>query len=340
MLKTSCFLLIIFCSCHNFYLARKIDNAPGNHLDSFQHMQRYFILRNGNTSYYMRELKLSDDQKIVNCQLDSLAPEHMLHLHNGRRGKMQYQKSNPDEFPVLSEVHLYIQRDSTIQLGSYTLSLDKVQKIEVIEKDKLRTQESYIIGAVGFTLGAIAVAAVIIAATKSSCPFVSGYDGTQFALQGEIYGGSIYPQLARDDYMPLRLKPNSDNTFQVKISNELQENATEEIAKDKKQWVDFMMKYELGLDKPDPKRATKSALNIGVSYIVGGLVPLSPYFFVDDPVTGLKISAALTLLCLFIFGWFKSKVTGVKPWSGALRVMLIGAVAAGAAFGVAKLFEG
>src|SRR6476620_7198076 len=125
----------------------------------------------------------------------------------------------------------------------------------------------------------------------------------------------------------------------IGLSEDLQNKATEEIAKDKKHWVDFMMKYELGLDKPDPKRATKSALNIGISYIVGGLVPLSPYFFVDQPVTGLKISAVLTLLCLFVFGWFKSKVTGVSPWGGALRVMLIGAVAAAAAFGVAKLFE-
>jgi VIT1/CCC1 family predicted Fe2+/Mn2+ transporter len=125
----------------------------------------------------------------------------------------------------------------------------------------------------------------------------------------------------------------------IGLSQELQEKATEEIAKDKKQWVDFMMKYELGLDKPDPKRATKSALNIGISYIVGGLVPLSPYFFVEQPVTGLKISVLVTLLCLFIFGWLKSKVTGVNAWWGALRVTLIGAVAAGAAFGVAKLFE-
>jgi len=125
----------------------------------------------------------------------------------------------------------------------------------------------------------------------------------------------------------------------IGLSQELQEKATEEIAKDKKQWVDFMMKYELGLDKPDPKRATKSALNIGISYIVGGLVPLSPYFFVEQPVTGLKISVVVTLLCLFIFGWFKSKVTGVNAWGGALRVTLIGAVAAAAAFGVAKLFE-
>lgn len=126
----------------------------------------------------------------------------------------------------------------------------------------------------------------------------------------------------------------------IGLSKELQEKATEEITRDKKQWVDFMMKYELGLDKPDPKRATKSAMNIGLSYIAGGLVPLSPYFFVQSPVEGLKISVVLTLLCLFIFGFFKSKITGISPWPGALRVMLIGALAAGAAFGVAKLFEG
>jgi vacuolar iron transporter family protein len=126
----------------------------------------------------------------------------------------------------------------------------------------------------------------------------------------------------------------------IGLSKEVQDKATEEITKDKKQWVDFMMKYELGLEKPDPKRATKSALNIGLSYIVGGLVPLSPYFFVQTPAEGLKISAIVTLICLFVFGWFKSKMTGIKPWSGALRVMLIGAAAASAAFGVAKLLEG
>jgi VIT1/CCC1 family predicted Fe2+/Mn2+ transporter len=126
----------------------------------------------------------------------------------------------------------------------------------------------------------------------------------------------------------------------IGLSSDLQNKATEEISRDKKQWVDFMMKYELGLEKPDPKRATKSALNIGLSYIVGGLVPLSPYFFVNTPLDALKISAIVTLICLFIFGFFKSKMTGINPWSGALRVMLIGAVAAAAAFGVAKMLGG
>ena len=126
----------------------------------------------------------------------------------------------------------------------------------------------------------------------------------------------------------------------IGLSEELQTRATEEIALDKKQWVDFMMKYELGLEKPDPKRATKSAMNIGLSYVVGGMVPLSPYFFVDTPFEGLKISAVVTIFCLFIFGFFKSRTTGINPWAGAFRVTLIGAIAAAAAFGVAKLIEG
>jgi len=126
----------------------------------------------------------------------------------------------------------------------------------------------------------------------------------------------------------------------IGLSPALQEQATEEIARDKDRWVDFMMKYELGLEKPDPKRATKSALNIGLSYIAGGIIPLSPYFFIDNSIEGLKISVIATLICLFVFGYFKSKITGINPWTGAIRVMLIGALAAAAAFGVAKLFEG
>lgn len=125
----------------------------------------------------------------------------------------------------------------------------------------------------------------------------------------------------------------------IGLSEKLQEQATEEIARDKSRWVDFMMKYELGLDKPDPKRASKSALNIGLSYVAGGIIPLSPYFFISDSSEALQYSVIATLICLFVFGFFKSKITGVNKWAGAIRVTMIGALAAAAAFGVAKLFE-
>ncbi len=126
----------------------------------------------------------------------------------------------------------------------------------------------------------------------------------------------------------------------IGLSKEVQEQATQEIAQDKARWVDFMMKYELGLDKPNPRRARNSALNIGIAYIVGGIIPLSPYFFFDESAEALKYSVVATLICLFIFGFFKSKATGVPPFWGAVKVMMIGALAAAAAFGVAKLFEG
>jgi len=100
-----------------------------------------------------------------------------------------------------------------------------------------------------------------------------------------------------------------------------------------------MMRHELGLSKPDAKRAGKSAFNIGISYVVGGLIPLTPYFFVKDALNGLELSAIITLVCLFIFGYFKSKLTGINPIAGGLKVMLIGAAAAATAFGIARLIS-
>ena len=193
-------------------------------------------------------------------------------------------------------------------------------------------------GAVSST-GIIVIAGIAEICAGSIAMGLGGY------LAGKTEQDHYTTELQRENYevdhlRHMEIAETKEFFANIGLSEELQQQATLEIAKDKRQWVDFMMKYELGLDKPDPKRATKSAMNIGISYIVGGLVPLSPYFFVEQPVTGLKISVILTLLCLFIFGWFKSKITGVNAWGGALRVTLIGAVAAAAAFGVAKLFEG
>ena len=121
------------------------------------------------------------------------------------------------------------------------------------------------------------------------------------------------------------------------IEEEGQTLLANQLSKDKKKWVDFMMKYELGLEKPHPKRARNSALTIGIAYFVGGLLPLSAYFFTNNPKDGLLVSAIITTLCLFVFGYFKSKVTGQPPIIGALKVTAIGLVAAAAAFGIAKL---
>jgi VIT1/CCC1 family predicted Fe2+/Mn2+ transporter len=124
------------------------------------------------------------------------------------------------------------------------------------------------------------------------------------------------------------------------LSVTLQDQIANEMAKNKDKWVDFMMRYELGLEKPQPNRATQSAFTIGVSYIVGGIIPLSPYFFAASSQIALYYSCAITMVCLFVFGYFKSRVTGQPAFTGALKVLFIGALAAAAAFLMAKLING
>ncbi len=123
------------------------------------------------------------------------------------------------------------------------------------------------------------------------------------------------------------------------ISKEGQNLLATELAKDKTKWVNFMMKFELGLEEPNPNRARNSALTIGIAYFIGGLLPLSAYFFTNTPSDGLKTSLLITTICLFVFGYFKAKVTGQNPLKGAVKVTAIGLIAAGAAYFVAIGFE-
>jgi VIT1/CCC1 family predicted Fe2+/Mn2+ transporter len=101
-------------------------------------------------------------------------------------------------------------------------------------------------------------------------------------------------------------------------------------------WVDFMMRFELGLEKPDPKRAVISAATIAGAYIMGGMIPLSPYFFIPDTKTALMVSAIATLTALFIFGYIKGRFTGTRPLRSAIQTTLIGGLAAAVAFLIAS----
>ncbi|KAK7398854.1 hypothetical protein VNO78_10028 [Psophocarpus tetragonolobus] len=104
-------------------------------------------------------------------------------------------------------------------------------------------------------------------------------------------------------------------------------------------WLNFMMKFELGLEKPDPRRALHSAMTIAIAYILGGLVPLSPYIFIPRASEAVVFSVVVTLLALLIFGYAKGQFTGNKPFRSALETALIGAIASAAAFGMAKAFH-
>jgi VIT1/CCC1 family predicted Fe2+/Mn2+ transporter len=108
------------------------------------------------------------------------------------------------------------------------------------------------------------------------------------------------------------------------------------IRADRKRWVDFMMRFELGLEEPDPRRARNSALTIALSYVAGGLVPLAPYFFTRSAHTGLLWSVAVTLLALLVFGYVKGRFTTLRPFRSAWQTAVVGGLAAAAAFFIAR----
>jgi VIT1/CCC1 family predicted Fe2+/Mn2+ transporter len=101
-------------------------------------------------------------------------------------------------------------------------------------------------------------------------------------------------------------------------------------------WVDFMMRFELGLEKPDPRRALISAVTIGGSYALGGIVPLAPYFFIINAHTALVVSAAMTIVALGVFGYVKGRFSGARPVVSAAQTVIIGGIAATAAFLLAR----
>jgi VIT1/CCC1 family predicted Fe2+/Mn2+ transporter len=121
------------------------------------------------------------------------------------------------------------------------------------------------------------------------------------------------------------------------LNDETAATVVRAIRGDRRRWVDFMMRFELGLEEPDPKRARRSALTIALSYIVGGLVPLAPYFFVRSVHHALVSSVVATLLALLVFGYVKGKFTTSRPLSSAWQTALVGSLAATAAFTIAKL---
>jgi VIT1/CCC1 family predicted Fe2+/Mn2+ transporter len=174
----------------------------------------------------------------------------------------------------------------------------------------------------------------------------------------EIAAGSIAMGLG--GYLAARTDEDhyeSEKQREIRECVELPEEETEEVAKvfrgygmseeemrpvvkaicgDQKRWVDFMMRFELGFEEPDPKRARNSAVTIALSYIVGGLVPLSSYMAVDNLKTALTFSVAVTLAALFVFGYVKGRLTGIAPLRGGLQTVVIGGLASAAAFGLAR----
>ena len=123
------------------------------------------------------------------------------------------------------------------------------------------------------------------------------------------------------------------------MSNEEARPVVAAMAKRPQAWIDFMMRFELGLEKPEPKRAVISAATIAASYIAGGFIPLAPYMILKQAHPALAFSVAVTLVALAVFGFVKGRYTGARPFRSAIQTVVIGGLAASAAFGLARLFS-
>ncbi len=120
--------------------------------------------------------------------------------------------------------------------------------------------------------------------------------------------------------------------------SEMESQAVAESLKSRKDdWINFKMKFDLGIDEPDRNQSLKSAVTIGVSYIIGGSIPLLPYIFISDLTRALIFSISLTLVALMVFGYLRGVAIGGKPWKSMWQTLIVGGVAALAAFLLAKI---
>lgn len=156
----------------------------------------------------------------------------------------------------------------------------------------------------------------------------------------EHYNSELAREYYEVDHYPERERQEVAEVFaDYGLSIEHQNLIVDDISKDKDRWVDFMMKFELGLEKPNINAARNSAAAIGSAYIVGGIIPLSAYFPIFDLSTQMALfySCLITAISLFVFGYFKTKIIGQPPIKGALKVLGIGAAAAASAYFIAHL---
>ncbi len=142
---TAITILIAFSSCSNYYKAIIIRQpVKSDSIENLAMMNKYFILRNGEQAFAIKKLSFTDDQKTLQGNLDTLPFAHTLYQAKKENQKMKYKKDNAGDVEnvVLNEVHFYIAPDSTLVTGPFTFPLDKIRRIEVIEKDKQATRKS------------------------------------------------------------------------------------------------------------------------------------------------------------------------------------------------------
>lgn len=208
---------VISCS---YYKSRSIATNPdnlSNQYKSIDKKERYTIIHSGNETWHLSNIVVNENKKEITASLSAVDTSHTLYSLKGNSKSKRYHKSKSKK---TLEIHFYTNQDLNKSATSeVVIPFAEISKIEVYERDTLRT----VFSVVGFTVAALAIVAIIVVATKSSCPFVYIKNVDSFAFTGELYPGAILPTLERTDYLPLQNFKAQNEEYELKITNELLE---------------------------------------------------------------------------------------------------------------------
>lgn len=239
-----------------------------------------------------------------------------------------------------AKVRMVVQMPQTPHIEKHFTSSEIIRDVVIGMSDGLTVPFALAAG----LSGAVAATSIIVTAGLAEVAAGSVAMGLGGYLAAKTDAEHYRSELKREERETVEL-PHREESEVVDIfrSYGLDEPTAAKVAKDicsdQSRWITFMMRHELGLEEPDPKRASRSALTIALSYAVGGFVPLAPYLVATDVKSALIASVVLTLIALLIFGYVKGRFTTPRPFRSAWQTALVGALAASAAFVIAKALE-
>lgn len=215
-----CSLMIMTGGCYYFKVVRPTDQ-PKDVIRTMQDEQKFIILHLNDKAWQLTDIKVNEEsftgsvtELVGHDRYKTVKPD----------ASNRYLKSKTyNELYLLNEVHIFINEFSESGMGRISVPVKAVEKIEIYDKDKGATAASWIFSSLGVAAGAFGVLAVIVALTKSSCPFVYAYDGNGFLFTGEIFSGATQPGLERDDYMLLPGASSSGGSYSIRLTNEVHE---------------------------------------------------------------------------------------------------------------------
>ncbi len=215
-----CSSLIMTSGCSYFKVVQPSEQ-PADIINKMQDQQKFIILHLDDKAWELTNIIVTNET--VTGSISTLVGHEKYKSVKPENSNRYYKSKSNNESYILSEVHIYVTGYSEIENGRISILASDIEKIEVYDKDKGATTASWAFSALGVAAGAFGVLLVIIALTKSSCPFVYAYDGQDYMFSGEIFSGATQPGLERDDYMLLPGVISADGTYSIRLTNEVHE---------------------------------------------------------------------------------------------------------------------